>query len=162
MSDDVVSRAAGAPATGSLREAMDGRANIFAMTEAVHDAALMPADPGGLSHALRAAIAARLSRCYQDEALAAHYRALLDKAGSTPELAAIAEGSAAWQADVAALTAYADKAGATPRDMTATDILALQTAGVADADIVRLAELIAFLAYQLRVVAALRLVGEAP
>ena len=46
---------------------------------------------------------------------------------------------------------------------TRLDIADLQAAGVADADIVRLAELNAFLAYQIRVIAGLRLMqGHAP
>jgi uncharacterized protein YciW len=38
--------------------------------------------------------------------------------------------------------------------------LALRTAGLDDADIVRLSELIAFVSYQIRVVAGLRLMAE--
>jgi uncharacterized protein YciW len=36
----------------------------------------------------------------------------------------------------------------------------LQSAGIADADIVRLSELIAFVSYQIRLVAGLRLMAE--
>ena len=47
-----------------------------------------------------------------------------------------------------------------PREIRAEDIEALKTAGVADPDIVRLCELNAFLAYEIRLVAGLRLLRE--
>ena len=58
-----------------------------------------------------------------------------------------------------AVLALMDKVAARTRDVAASDIAKLQAAGVADADIVRLAELNAYLAYQMRVVAGLRLIG---
>ena len=51
--------------------------------------------------------------------------------------------------------------GRLTRDVGAADILALQAAGVSDANIVRLAELNAFFAYQFRVIAGLRLIRSA-
>lgn len=159
--DDVVARMAG-PLPAAVEAAIGQRANIFDMTEAVHDAALTPKDPGGLSHALRAALAERVSRINADETFAAHYRGLLDAAGADETLIAIAElGEGRLERGLAAMVDYTDRASRAPREMTADDISALQEAGVADADIVRLAELNAFLAYQLRVVAGLRLMGAA-
>ena len=57
--------------------------------------------------------------------------------------------------------AFVDKVANDTRNIDAQDIAGLQTAGVSDADIVRLCELVAFLAYQLRVVAGLRLMTGA-
>jgi uncharacterized protein YciW len=54
-----------------------------------------------------------------------------------------------------------DKVAAHTREVEAGDIAGLQAAGVADADIVRLAELNAFLAYQVRLIAGLRLMRGA-
>lgn len=48
-----------------------------------------------------------------------------------------------------------------PRTATKDDIQTLYEAGVSDADIVRLAELAAFLGYQARLVAGLRLMEVA-
>ena len=45
-------------------------------------------------------------------------------------------------------------------EMTENDIRTLQNAGITDADIVRLSELNAFLAYQVRLVATLSLLSE--
>ena len=47
-----------------------------------------------------------------------------------------------------------------PKDAKEDDISALKSAGLDDADIVRLSELIAFVAYQIRVVIGLRLMAE--
>lgn len=157
--DDVVTRMAG-PLPPAVAAAVDGRANILAMTEAAHDAALTPKDPGGLSHALRAALAERVSRLHADNRMAAHFRELLQAAGADETLIAIAAlGDGAPDPAVAAMVAYTDRVAKAPREMTAADITALQAAGVGDPDIVRLAELNAFLAYQLRVIAGLRLLG---
>ena len=63
--------------------------------------------------------------------------------------------------DLGAVVAFMDKVAARTRDVKAEDIEDLKTAGVADPDIVRLCELNAFLAYQIRVVAGLKLMrGE--
>ena len=157
--DDVVTRMVG-PLPPAVAAAVDGRANIFAMTEAAHDAALTPNDPGGLSHALRAALAERVSRLHADDKMAGHFRGLLDVAGADETLLAIAslEGDTPDPV-VAAMVGYTDQVAKAPREMTAADITALQSAGVSDPDIVRLAELNAFLAYQLRLIAGLRLLG---
>ncbi|WP_420349539.1 hypothetical protein [Pelagibius sp.] len=157
--NDVVMRAAALPANSPLQAALAGRADILAMTQQAHDAALVPEEPGGLSHALRAALALRASLLHKEESLADHYRGLLTAAGADGALAALADPATQDFADprVAAFAAYTDLASTSPKDATADDIEALKAAGIGDADIVRLAELTAFLAYQLRVVAGLKL-----
>ena len=47
-----------------------------------------------------------------------------------------------------------------PKEAVDGDIAALKSAGLEDADIVRLSQLIAFVSYQIRVVAGLRLIAE--
>jgi uncharacterized protein YciW len=47
-----------------------------------------------------------------------------------------------------------------PREATRQDIEALKVVGLSEADIVRLSELAAFVNYQLRVVAGLKLLKE--
>jgi uncharacterized protein YciW len=58
---------------------------------------------------------------------------------------------------LSAILAFVDKVANQTRHTTAKDITGLQAAGVSDADIVRLCELVAFLAYQIRVISGLRL-----
>ena len=59
------------------------------------------------------------------------------------------------------LISFADKAANDTKNILAEDISKLQAVGVSDADIVRLCELIAFVAYQVRVAAGLRLMNGA-
>ena len=57
--------------------------------------------------------------------------------------------------------AFTDQVATRPSAITAADIQNLQDAGIADADIVRLTELNAFLAYQIRLDAGLALMAGA-
>ena len=106
---------------------------------------LTPQDPGGLPQPLRFALAARVARLGGDEQLAAHYAA----GGSLPKEDAV----------MTAILRHVDLIATTPRDATRADIAALQAAGVVPGDIVRLSQLIAFVSYQLRLIAGLRLIG---
>jgi uncharacterized protein YciW len=133
------------------------------MTQATHDAALTPADPGGLSHAERAALAVRVARLNRDDALAAHYETLLDAAKADDGVRAMADPAKRETGDARrdAIVAFTDLVTARPRDTEPEDVEALKAAGIGDADIVRLAELNAFLAYQVRLIAGLRLMRSA-
>ncbi|WP_417724316.1 hypothetical protein [Salipiger sp.] len=135
--------------------AAETRANILDMGQAVEAAVLRPLYTGGLAHDLRAALAARIARLNGDEALALRY---LDGAGDKAALADPAEPGAGREA---VMLAFMDKVAARTRDVAAEDISALQAEGISDADIVKLCELNAFMAYQIRVIAGLRLMkGE--
>lgn len=152
MNDHVLERSI--PLTPRVTAALSLRTRLMAMTQASHDAALIPAQPGGLPHPVRAALAARIARICQDSALAAHYDAL---SGTTPNWAV--PGVAADDAAIDALIAYTDKITRTPHAAGAADMDALRRAGWDDGDIVRLAGLVAFVNYQLRVAAVLRAMG---
>lgn len=156
---------AGVRAGTPLAEALAQRAEIMGLSEASHDAVLLPRDPGGLSHAERAALAARMAGWNADAALVKHYRGLLERAGETSLLAAVAAGEPGERLDaaprLAAIIRHADILTRRTRDATKADIAALVAAGIAEADIVRLAELAAFVNYQARVIAGLRLLGAA-
>ncbi len=141
MTQDVIQ-----DAVDVVPEAVAMRANLMAASQANYDAVLTPADPGGLSYRDRQAIAGRICRLNNESRLAAHYGgAGLD--GGDPRMAAMLR--------------HVDLVTCSPKDATRADIVALQRAGVADADIVRLSQLIAFVNYQVRVVAGLRLMGAA-
>lgn len=128
------------------------RENIFSMTQAAEEAVLRPRDCGAFSHPLRAALAARVAGLAGDQPLKELYLAAAgDQAAlADPEAAGTAQG-------MAAVVAFVDKVANDTRAVTAEDIATLQAARVEDADIVRLCELVAFLAYQIRVVSGLRL-----
>ncbi len=155
--NDVVTKQAGVVAGDAADAALLARAEIVAMTQATHDAALQPKEPGGLSHAVRAALACRIARLNADAGLAAHYEALMREAGASQDERRIADPAVKGEGRIGALIAYTDLVSKAPKDTAPGDIEALKQAGVGDADIVRLAELNAFLAYQVRVIAGLKL-----
>lgn len=152
---------AGVAPGSPLAEALAERAQIMELSQGAHDAVLLPRDPGGLSHAERAALAVRMATLNADAALATHYRELLARAGETPALAAVAAGGAVEGADVrlSAVVRHTDLLTSRTREASKADIAALVAAGISEADIVRLAELAAFVNYQARVIAGLRLLG---
>jgi len=136
-------------------DAVEGRAKIFKMTQAAEEAVLRPQDYGRWSHELRAAFAARIALQYDERALSDQY------AASAGAFASLAEPSQDGADDgLETVVAFMDKVATDTRNVTAADIAGLQAAGISDADIVRLCELNAFLAYQLRVIAGLRLMKD--
>jgi uncharacterized protein YciW len=144
----------------ALAQAMERRAEILCLSEAAHDAVVLPRDPGGLSHGLRAALAARMARQNHNPALASHYDTLVAQADD-PSTAPLAdpENNVA-DLRIAQIVRHADRLTVAPRDATRAHVEALRQVGITDADIVRLAELAAFVNYQVRVVAGLKLLGE--
>jgi uncharacterized protein YciW len=160
MDNNVVTEKAGVQPGEAAHDALVARAEIVAMTQATHDAALKPKDPGGLSHAERAALASRIARLNDDPGLAAHYDALMREASASAEVERIADPAFKGRGRIGALIAYTDLASTAPKDAGPGDIAALKEAGIGDADIVRLAELNAFLAYQVRLIAGLKLLRD--
>jgi uncharacterized protein YciW len=146
---------AGMAGGGAALPALAARLNIVEMTQAAEDAVLQPKDAGRWPHALRAALAARIARQNDCPALADRYAGMAgaDMAVADPAVAGEAEG-------LTLVCRFMDKVSVSPRDVAARDILELQEAGVSDADIVRLCELNAFVSYQVRVIAGLRLMAE--
>lgn len=141
---------------GAGDAAVQGRANIFEMTQEAETAVLRPKDCGLWPHSLRAALAARIAGLNGERALAGQY------ATDAGEYAALADPSEDGAGHgLMPVVTFMDKVAVDTRNVAASDIAGLQAAGVADADIVRLCELNAFLAYQLRLIAGLRLTKEA-
>ena len=146
--EQMVDVAPGSP----LALAMEARAGLLVASQANYQAVFTPADPGGLAPGLRLALGARMARLGGDERLAAHYEA----AAAHYELST--EGSdARWQA----ILRHVDLVTTEPRQASAADIAALRDVGVAQADVVRLSQVIAFVSYQLRLIAGLRLMAAA-
>jgi uncharacterized protein YciW len=140
-----------------LAEALAARADILRLSQASHDAVLLPKEPGCLSHGLRAALAARMARQNAQLPLAAHYDDLMRRSGEIEP----SEMPPAERTRIAAILAHSDLLTLRPRDATRHDIEALRAAGVEQPDIVRLAELAAFVNYQARVIRGLQALGGA-
>ena len=151
---------AGVAPGSRLGEALKTRAEILRLSEAAHDAVLLPREPGGLSQALRAALAARMCRHVGDDALAKHYDSYLAHSGDLDVGALAYPDGTSGDPLQDAMARHADLLTLAPRKATRGDIEALKAAGLGEADIVRLAELAAFVNYQLRVVAGLKLLKQ--
>ncbi|ACE92351.1 MULTISPECIES: CMD domain-containing protein [Rhizobium] len=146
----------------ALAEAMEKRAEILRLSEAAHDAVLLPRDPGGLSYGLRAALAARMARHNRNEALASHYDGLVERAAEAFTAKLAQPGANVRDERIAAIVKHADRLTIAPREATRGHIEELRSLGINDADIVRLSELAAFVNYQVRVIAGLALIGARP
>jgi len=163
MSGGRLVEAAGITPGPDLHAALEGRGNILEMTERSRETVLRPSAPGGLDHALRAALAARVARLSGQEPLAAQYEEDLARLEAPAQVAALADPRSkpgpdtAW---LAAIAAHLDRVAAVPREASKADIDALAAAGVAEDDIVRLSQLVAFVAYEARVIAGLQLMAE--
>ena len=143
---DVIDRAAGLAAGDALFTARRFRAPVVSATQASHDAILL-LPLAGLSVADRLRVAVHVCQASDASALAQHYFDLLKTqadAGPKPSPALDAMKHFA-----ATLTTH-------PRSGDRAAIEALKVAGLGDEAIVALAQLVAFLAYQTRVVAGLQ------
>jgi len=148
------------PPASRLGQALNAAAEILRLSEAAHDAVLLPREPGGLSHGLRAALAARMCRHVGDEALTAHYESYLAHSSDLDLAALVWPGGVCGDPKYDAMARHSDLLTLSPRDAARRDIAALNAVDISEADIVRLSELAAFVNYQLRVVAGLRLLKE--
>ena len=156
----VLLEAAGISVDHPLAAVLSGRSEVMRLTQNSHDAVLTPEPPGGLSHAERATLACRMARLNDEEILAAHYEAMVPKNSELRVFTDPASGSSD-NARFLAILRHTDLVTMDPKRATEGDILALKSAGILEADIVRLSELIAFVSYQVRVVKGLRLMMQA-
>ena len=145
------------PRSGPLAEATAYRDNIFALTQQAEDAVMRPLDCGLWPTDLRAALGARLATRMELGSIAERY--LTRVTGSYAVIADPTQDGA--DLGLASVVAFMDKVAMEAHAVTDADIASLQGAGISDADIVRLCELNAFLAYQLRLIAGLRLLSGA-
>ena len=141
---DVIDAAAGLVPGGTLPAARRFRTTVVDATQASHDALLYETVPG-LSTADRLRVAVHCCEAAQAPRLAAHYRVLLAQQPA---------GEASSPALPAMLT-WAGLLTTDPRRGDREALQALQAAGLPDPAIVALAQLVAFLSYQTRVVAGL-------
>ena len=154
--DTIVTKAAGISSASPLASVLSRRSDILQLTERSHDAALRPRQPGGLTHSERAALACRIALLNNEAVLARHYDGLIADGNL-----AIADTAFDGGGDVRlrAIIRHTDLVAVNPKDAASSDISTLQSSGMADADIVRLSQLIAFVSYQIRVVGGLRLMA---
>ena len=143
---DVIDHAAGLLPGDALHGARRVRAKVVEASQASHDALLLqPVD--GFSPADRLRVAAHVCTLAGAASLEQHYAERLADAPDCDEPSSPA---------LPAMLAFAAKLTANPRLGDRAAIDALKRAGLSDAAIVALGQLVAFLSYQLRVVAGLK------
>lgn len=152
--------AAGIKPDSAFAAVVKGRADILQLTQATQEAILHPRVAGGIGYAERAALACRIARLNHQKELAAYYAGLLPQEDDLSTQIADPAFTGGGERRLTALLRHVDLVTRTPKEATQADILALREAGIEEADIVRLAEIIAFLNYQSRVIAGLRLLGD--
>ncbi|GBQ18785.1 hypothetical protein [Tanticharoenia sakaeratensis] len=137
------------------------RRPIFDMSREAIEAVLQPDDPGGLSLGFRAAIAVRIAAMSGVGQAATWFNARLEAAGNAEAYRQIADGALPddGNASVQACVHYVDLVTRTPEAATRALIGKLSSAGLADADIVRLAELVACVHYAVRLSAGVAMMG---
>lgn len=155
---DLTDRLAGLAAGSATHALRHQREKVATATEGSYRALFDPALPG-LSLAERFAVALHAARLTPSAALAAHYLARLRETGLDHDaIAAIEAGNVETVADarLRAMLVFTRKLIEKPVEGDRDALHALPAAGLSTPEVVTLAQLIAFLSYQVRLVAGLR------
>jgi uncharacterized protein YciW len=158
---DVIDTVLGLDKFPDLQKLREERGKNKHLTQTSYNAALRPSDPRNFSYALRAAIAARICHLWKSPELASHYIGQLSAEGPDNDLSLLTDP--AFKSDDARLgsiLAHVDLVTLSPREATRENIDKLYAVGLDDRDIVTLAGLIAFVNYQVLVVAGLKMLRD--
>ena len=160
---DVIDAVLGISEGSPLHQLRARRPEARARTQSSYAVLFNPPDPGGLSPPERFAVALRVAELHDASSLAAHYRArLADEAGGGALAAAIDYDapSNGVTARAAAMLRHAELVTTNPSGASPLDLEALEAQGLTAEEIVTLSQIIAFVAYQVRVAASLALIAE--
>ena len=160
---DVIDAALGIAEGSPLDQLRARRPEARARTQSSYAVLFNPPDPGGLSPPERFAVALRVANLNEATTVAAHYRArLAGEAGGAALAAAIDAGapSRAITPRAQAMLRHADLVTTNPSAASALDLEALSALELSPAEIVTLSQIIAFVAYQVRVAASLASIAE--
>jgi alkylhydroperoxidase domain protein/CMD domain protein len=171
-SDDIISTLAGVAPGSPAAELRAQRPEAMEHAQGSYTALFDPAERVGLTPIERFAIALRVAAIHAATEAADHYRQRLLEAGASPPIvaaAALEDAGAGSQPDpevpprIQAILRHADLLSTHPVDATPDDLQALADAGLATVEIVVLSQIVAFVSFQVRVVAALQLIaGRVP
>lgn len=151
---DAIDRAAGLSPEDARYAQRRLRPEFVQGAEVCRASVLTPATDHALDPALRVALARRMALMNGDGTLADQYAVGDDHAD-------VASGSIDLAEPLATIVRHVDMVTRAPSMATANDIAKLEAAGLTHPQIVALSELIAFVNFQSRVIAGLRLMGAA-
>jgi uncharacterized protein YciW len=154
---DTMDRLAGLAPTDPVYQARRARPQFVAGAEACRISVLAPRADMGLQVDLRQAIAHRIALRNADVALMSEHATALSALQPGAEILALAHGEDCTDPRLTTIARHVDLVSVTPREATRADITRLAEAGLDNPQIVALSELIAFVNFQLRVAAGLRL-----
>lgn len=160
---DVIDKVLGLGPSSPLLALREQRAKLKHLTQTSYVAALHPTDPRNFSYAERATLAARMAALWTSQELLAHYRELATAEGAADDVLSIADP--AWKPEdeasrLAVILRHVDLVTKNPKAATRENIEKLYAAGLDDRDIVTLAGIIAFVNYQVLVVAGLKMLRD--
>jgi len=162
---DVINQLAGLRPDAKIAGVRALRPDVVRHTQGSYDTLLAPKETSGLTHIERALVGLRVAYLDASPTLAAHYRQQLVKLGAPADtITAIEEEypSKGLDARTAAILRHADLVNHTPGHATEVDLRELQSDGLSAPEIVTLSQLIAFLSYQVRVLAVVSVLGDTP
>ena len=156
--NDVMDTLARLPPGSALAELRRQRPEVVKHLQGSDDAIFSPADDGGLTRTERAAAALRAATLLRDPVLSEHYRARLAALDPEGTLAKTVEGTARiTEARWDAILAHVDLVTRGPGSAERKDIDNLYAVGLSSHAVVSLSQLIAYVNFQSRVLAGLRM-----
>lgn len=158
---DAIDKAAGLSPDDALFAARRFRPEFVQGAELCRLSVLHPENDRGLAQDLRLALARRMAGLNADQALIAEYDAQLAALDPSEQLQALAHGQTDLDEPLATIARHVDLITLTPKEAQASHIVLLAQAGLNNPQIVALSELIAFVNFQTRVAAGLRLMRPA-
>lgn len=154
---DAIDRAVGLLPEDTLALTRRQRPEFVSGAEQCLQSVLAPQDDQGLAIDLRLALALRIATLNNDSALQQDYQAQLAQHQPSDALQALARGEHSVAEPLATLARHSDMVTQSPAQATESNIRLLEQAGFSNGQIIALSELIAFVNFQTRVVAGLRL-----
>ena len=158
---DAIDQAAGLTPEEALYQTRRLRPEFVEGAEACRVSVLAPEEDQGLPADLRLALAQRMAVLNYDAPLQRDYQAQLAALNPSEALLALASGCAVAEEPLATIARHADMVTQKPIQATEQHIRLLEQAGLSNPQIVALSELIAFVNFQTRVAAGLRLMRSA-
>jgi alkylhydroperoxidase domain protein len=146
---DIISALAGLEPGSSLATLRAERPEAMRHAQGSYQALFAPVAAGGLTLPERFVVAEHVARLHASDTAAVHYRSGLVSAAQTAEPSARRES----------LVRHAELLAMRPAAAGPDDLQRLADAGLSARDIVSLSQVIAFVAFQVRVIAGLRVLG---
>tara|TARA_B100001057_G_scaffold501219_1_gene622128 strand:+ start:1552 stop:2034 length:483 start_codon:yes stop_codon:yes gene_type:complete len=140
--------------TSVLGKIITKRSEIFKMSQIAENSVIFPKVCGAFSHELRAWIACYISKKANHIKLANKFLKNANKKATWTN------PNCKTKIALKILIPFVEKVSNNTKNVEANDITKLQKAGLADEDIVRLCQLIAFVSFQIRVITGLQLINE--